>query len=133
MKGLKRPPLIDFSPLRSRPAKVLLLSAGLAAFGLYTPVFFLVSLICKALLNKFLLNLPSIFARLMYVLIYSFLLVRLYKDFKKVWRRVPLCCFRLFWGLPQSSGARVLGSCLCARRLSASSPNSICVKRLCWV
>lgn len=43
MKGLKRPPLIDLSPLRSRPAKVLLLAAGLAAFGLYTPVFFLVS------------------------------------------------------------------------------------------
>ncbi|XP_013199339.1 monocarboxylate transporter 4 [Amyelois transitella] len=40
-KGLKRPPLIDLSPLRSRPAKVLLLAAGLAAFGLYTPVFFL--------------------------------------------------------------------------------------------
>lgn len=40
-KGLKRPPLIDLSPLQSRPAKVLLLAAGLAAFGLYTPVFFL--------------------------------------------------------------------------------------------
>ncbi|XP_028041504.1 monocarboxylate transporter 4-like isoform X2 [Bombyx mandarina] len=40
-KGIKRPPLIDLSPLQSRPAKVLLLAAGLAAFGLYTPVFFL--------------------------------------------------------------------------------------------
>ncbi|KAJ2945627.1 hypothetical protein O0L34_g451 [Tuta absoluta] len=41
MKGLKRPPLIDLSPLSSRPAKILFLAAGLAAFGLYTPVFFL--------------------------------------------------------------------------------------------
>ncbi|CAH2043667.1 unnamed protein product, partial [Iphiclides podalirius] len=40
-KGLKRPPFIDLSSLRSRPAKVLSLSTGLAAFGLYTPVFFL--------------------------------------------------------------------------------------------
>ncbi|XP_046969523.1 monocarboxylate transporter 3-like isoform X2 [Vanessa tameamea] len=40
-KGLKTPPFIDLSPLHSRSAKVLLLSAGLAAFGLYTPVFFL--------------------------------------------------------------------------------------------
>lgn len=40
-KGLKRSPLVDLSPLQSRPAKVLLLAAGLAAFGLYTPVFFL--------------------------------------------------------------------------------------------
>ncbi|KAJ8712329.1 hypothetical protein PYW07_005171 [Mythimna separata] len=41
-KGLKRGgPIFDLSPLQSRPAKVLFLAAGLAAFGLYTPVFFL--------------------------------------------------------------------------------------------
>ncbi|XP_073961544.1 monocarboxylate transporter 4-like [Choristoneura fumiferana] len=41
-KGLRRSaPIIDLSPLNSRPAKVLLLAAGVAAFGLYTPVFFL--------------------------------------------------------------------------------------------
>ncbi|GBP85468.1 Monocarboxylate transporter 8 [Eumeta japonica] len=40
-KGFKRPPLVDLSPLRSRPARVLLAAAGLSAFGLYTPVFFL--------------------------------------------------------------------------------------------
>ncbi|CAH1639149.1 unnamed protein product [Spodoptera littoralis] len=40
-KGLKRGPIFDLSPLHSRPAKVLLLAAGIAAFGLYTPVFFL--------------------------------------------------------------------------------------------
>ncbi|CAG4951967.1 unnamed protein product [Colias eurytheme] len=40
-KGLKKPQFIDLSPLQSRPAKVLLLAAGMAAFGLYTPVFFL--------------------------------------------------------------------------------------------
>ncbi|XP_048481867.1 monocarboxylate transporter 4 [Plutella xylostella] len=40
-KGMKRPPLIDLSALRSRPARVLLLASGLAAFGLYTPVFYL--------------------------------------------------------------------------------------------
>ncbi|XP_068617909.1 monocarboxylate transporter 2-like [Battus philenor] len=40
-KGLKRSPFIDLSSLHSRPAKVLSLSTGLAAFGLYTPVFFL--------------------------------------------------------------------------------------------
>ncbi|CAK1555760.1 unnamed protein product [Leptosia nina] len=40
-KGLKKPQFIDLSPLQSRPAKVLLLAASMAAFGLYTPVFFL--------------------------------------------------------------------------------------------
>ncbi|VVD02385.1 unnamed protein product [Leptidea sinapis] len=40
-KGLKQSHVIDLSPLHSRPAKVLLLAAGIAAFGLYTPVFFL--------------------------------------------------------------------------------------------
>lgn len=42
-KTPKISPFIDLSPLHSRSAKVLLLAAGLAAFGLYTPVFFLVS------------------------------------------------------------------------------------------
>ncbi|XP_061379363.1 monocarboxylate transporter 4-like [Danaus plexippus] len=40
-KTPKISPFIDLSPLHSRSAKVLLLAAGLAAFGLYTPVFFL--------------------------------------------------------------------------------------------
>ncbi|CAK1586961.1 unnamed protein product [Parnassius mnemosyne] len=40
-KVLKRTPFIDLSSLRSRPAKILSLSTGLAAFGLYTPIFFL--------------------------------------------------------------------------------------------
>ncbi|CAH2261625.1 jg13678 [Pararge aegeria aegeria] len=40
-KNLKSSSFIDLTPLNSRSAKVLLLAAGLAAFGLYTPVFFL--------------------------------------------------------------------------------------------
>ncbi|XP_041982093.1 monocarboxylate transporter 4-like [Aricia agestis] len=40
-KGMRSSPLVDLSPVRSRPARVLLCAAGVAAFGLYTPVFFL--------------------------------------------------------------------------------------------
>lgn len=38
-----KPPFMDFSPLRSSTVRVLCLSAAIAAFGIYTPIFFMVS------------------------------------------------------------------------------------------
>ena len=38
-----RQPLIDLSPLASRPVRMLMLAAGTASFGLYTPAFYIVS------------------------------------------------------------------------------------------
>lgn len=38
-----KPPFFDFTPLKSRTVQMLLLASGTAAFGLYTPVFYLVS------------------------------------------------------------------------------------------
>lgn len=38
----EKPPLLDFSPLKIRAVQILLLSSGTAAFGIYTPVFYLV-------------------------------------------------------------------------------------------
>ncbi|KAK6628228.1 hypothetical protein RUM43_002040 [Polyplax serrata] len=37
----EKPPLLDFSSLKIRAVQVLLLSSGTAAFGIYTPVFYL--------------------------------------------------------------------------------------------
>ncbi|XP_034950849.1 monocarboxylate transporter 4-like [Chelonus insularis] len=37
-----RQPLVDLSPLGSRPVRMLMLAAGAAAFGLYTPAFYIV-------------------------------------------------------------------------------------------
>lgn len=50
-KGLKKPPLIDLSSLRSQAAQMLLLASAVAGFGLYTPVFFLVRIIKKTRLS----------------------------------------------------------------------------------
>lgn len=36
-------PLVDLSPLGSRPVRMLMLAAGAAGFGLYTPAFYIVS------------------------------------------------------------------------------------------
>lgn len=36
-------PLVDLSPLGSRPVRMLMLAAGFASFGLYTPAFYIVS------------------------------------------------------------------------------------------
>ncbi|XP_058799155.1 monocarboxylate transporter 10 isoform X2 [Phymastichus coffea] len=36
-----RQPLLDFSPLASRPVRMLMLAAGTASFGLYTPAFYI--------------------------------------------------------------------------------------------
>lgn len=63
-----QPPFIDLSPLQSRSAKVLLLAAGLAAFGLYTPVFFLVS-DCTNLSVK-IFSLSIVLYKYMYIFIY---------------------------------------------------------------
>lgn len=38
-----RQPLVDLSPLGSRPVRMLMLAAGAAGFGLYTPAFYIVS------------------------------------------------------------------------------------------
>lgn len=38
-----RQPLVDLSPLGSRPVRMLMLAAGAASFGLYTPAFYIVS------------------------------------------------------------------------------------------
>lgn len=37
-----KPPFMDFSPLKSSTVRVLSLSAAVAAFGIYTPIFFMV-------------------------------------------------------------------------------------------
>ena len=39
----EKPPLLDLSPLRMRAVRRLVLAAATASLGLYTPVFFLVS------------------------------------------------------------------------------------------
>jgi len=36
-------PLVDLSPLGSRPVRMLMLAVGAASFGLYTPAFYIVS------------------------------------------------------------------------------------------
>ncbi|KAL0125502.1 hypothetical protein PUN28_004541 [Cardiocondyla obscurior] len=36
-----KPPLVDLSPLGSRPVRMLMLAAGAAGFGLYTPAFYI--------------------------------------------------------------------------------------------
>lgn len=41
----EKPPLLDFSPLKIRAVQILLLASGTAAFGVYTPFFYLVSLL----------------------------------------------------------------------------------------
>jgi hypothetical protein len=38
-----KPPFLDFSPLRSSTVRMLCILAAIGAFGVYTPVFFLVS------------------------------------------------------------------------------------------
>lgn len=38
-----RQPLVDLSPLGCRPVRMLMLAAGAAGFGLYTPAFYIVS------------------------------------------------------------------------------------------
>lgn len=38
-----RQPWVDLSPLGSRPVRMLMLAAGAAGFGLYTPAFYIVS------------------------------------------------------------------------------------------
>lgn len=40
---MPRQPLVDLSPLGSRPVRMLMLAAGAAGFGLYTPAFYIVS------------------------------------------------------------------------------------------
>lgn len=40
-------PLVDLSPLGSRPVRMLMLAAGAAGFGLYTPAFYIVSRLRK--------------------------------------------------------------------------------------
>ena len=39
-----KPPFMDFSPLRSSTVRMLCILAAVGAFGIYTPVFFLVCL-----------------------------------------------------------------------------------------
>lgn len=38
-----RPPFFDFSTLRSKTVRILLVSTGISAFGINTPIFYLVS------------------------------------------------------------------------------------------
>jgi hypothetical protein len=40
----EKPPFFDFSPLRIRTVQILLMSSATGAVGLYTPIFYLVSL-----------------------------------------------------------------------------------------
>lgn len=39
----KKPPMFDFSPLKSRGLRVLLLASGTGALGVYAPIFYLVN------------------------------------------------------------------------------------------
>lgn len=48
-----RKSLVDLSPLGSRPVQMLMLASGVASFGLYTPVFYIVSI--KILKHKILI------------------------------------------------------------------------------
>lgn len=41
----KKPPMFDFSPLKSRGLRVLLVASASAALGVYAPIFYLVKLI----------------------------------------------------------------------------------------
>lgn len=43
-----RQPWVDLSPLGSRPVRMLMLAAGAAGFGLYTPAFYIVSTLILA-------------------------------------------------------------------------------------
>lgn len=38
-----KPPLLDFSTLKSKTVRILLISTGISAFGINTPIFYLVS------------------------------------------------------------------------------------------
>lgn len=40
----KKPPMFDFSPLRSRGLRFLLIANALSAFGIYAPIFYLVEI-----------------------------------------------------------------------------------------
>lgn len=40
-----RPPFLDFTTLRSKTVRILLVSTGISAFGINTPIFYLVSLL----------------------------------------------------------------------------------------
>lgn len=40
-----RPPFLDFTTLRSKTVRILLVSTGISAFGINTPIFYLVSLV----------------------------------------------------------------------------------------
>lgn len=42
-----RPPFLDFTTLRSKTVRILLVSTGISAFGINTPIFYLVSKIKK--------------------------------------------------------------------------------------
>lgn len=44
-----RPPFFDFSTLRSKTVRILLVSTGISAFGINTPIFYLVSQILNNL------------------------------------------------------------------------------------
>lgn len=37
-----KPPFMDFAPLKTTPVRVLCASAAIAAFGIYSPIFFMV-------------------------------------------------------------------------------------------
>lgn len=39
---IKKPPMFDFSPLKSKGLRVLLVASASAAFGVYAPIFYLV-------------------------------------------------------------------------------------------
>lgn len=48
-----KPPFLDFSPLRSSTVRMLCILAAIGAFGVYTPVFFLVTILtCPLKLHK---------------------------------------------------------------------------------
>jgi hypothetical protein len=39
----KKPPMFDFTPLKSRGLRVMMVACAFAALGIYAPVFYLVS------------------------------------------------------------------------------------------
>lgn len=49
---IKKPPMFDFSPLKSRGLRVLLVASASGALGVYAPIFYLVSENVSLLLNQ---------------------------------------------------------------------------------
>ena len=112
-----RPPYFDFLPLRSKTVKLLLASIALGSFGLFTPVFLMVSTA-----NSFSLKLNAMLTNSLYPF-------RSLKLFQKGWATTMQSGCRFTSARPGSWDVAFLGQSSSTIQKSVRFPNSIFVRR----